>query len=714
MPAPDLQLIHDPLRLEKLRCLCLMDTPADPAFDRLARLAARFIQAPVALVSLVDSDRQVFKSQVGLPEPWATARQTPLSHSFCQHVVATRQPLIIADAREHPLVFDNPAIRDLNVIAYAGIPLITTDGHALGSFCVVDHRPRVWSDDEIATLTDLAASVMTEIELRGELIERRNVEAALRESYRLNDQIVRTMPDVVYIFDLNERRNTYSNRELTGVLGYTPAEIEAMGASVLRVLMHPEDLPRFEKHIAQLMLTPDNTLVEFQYRMRQANGQWSWVMSREVIFKRDEHDRPTQILGIASDVTPWVLTEQAIRENLEQLVLLRRIEAELSESLDLDQVLMTALDAALRLSGAEHATLNLLEGDEVVVAQSIGYYQPGRRFPANRGVVGRVLRQRVPELVSDVLHDRDYVQDVPTTRAQMVIPLLYRERLIGALNLETSKPDRFRGENFSVLTLIASRIATAVDFASLYRLSQRQLEELQQLYLRVSELEQLKTDMIRIAAHDLRNPLSGVVGFTELLLDGTDPLTDDQRDMLGLTRRAANKMQKIVTDILSLERVEQASRQHETISLTELVQHAYDDALDRAKAKSLEYRLSVPEKRVMIEGDDAQFREAVENLIGNAIKYTQEGGAVRVNLSVSAGTATFEVEDTGIGIPEDQQARLFQPFFRASSPETNGIEGTGLGLHLVKNIVERHGGQMRFHSVYGKGSCFGFRLAEKV
>src|SRR5215204_4594894 len=110
----EILMVTDSDRLAALERLCLLDTPIDPSFDRLTRLATRTLKAPVSLVTLVDRNRQFFKSQIGLPEPWASLRETPLSHSFCQHVVNTNQPLIISDARQHPLVFTNLAIPDLN------------------------------------------------------------------------------------------------------------------------------------------------------------------------------------------------------------------------------------------------------------------------------------------------------------------------------------------------------------------------------------------------------------------------------------------------------------------------------------------------------------------------------------------------------------------------------------------------------------------------
>ncbi|GJG85764.1 hypothetical protein tb265_09450 [Gemmatimonadetes bacterium T265] len=155
-----------PERLDAVRATGVPDAPADAALDRLARLTARVLGAPTALVSLVDADRQVFGGCVGLAEPWATARETPLSHSFCEHVVTTGAPFVVTDAREDPRVCDNLAIPELGVVAYAGAPLVTADGEVLGSLCVIDGAPRAWTPAELATLEDLAQGAAAELALR--------------------------------------------------------------------------------------------------------------------------------------------------------------------------------------------------------------------------------------------------------------------------------------------------------------------------------------------------------------------------------------------------------------------------------------------------------------------------------------------------------------------------------------------------------------------
>ncbi len=156
--------VHDPRRLQAVRRSGLLDSPPETRFDRLTRVAASALDAPVALLTIIDEERQFLKSCAGVGEPWASSRELPLSHSYCQHALGSADPLVVTDAREHPLLHSNPSISDLDAIAYVGIPLHTPDGHSLGALCVIDHRPREWRSDEIALLHDIADAVKDEIE----------------------------------------------------------------------------------------------------------------------------------------------------------------------------------------------------------------------------------------------------------------------------------------------------------------------------------------------------------------------------------------------------------------------------------------------------------------------------------------------------------------------------------------------------------------------
>jgi len=248
----------------------------------------------------------------------------------------------------------------------------------------------------------------------------------------------------------------------------------------------------------------------------------------------------------------------------------------------------------------------------------------------------------------------------------------------------------------------------AIRYAVRQQHNQNRLEDLVQT---VTRLEQLKTDMIRIAAHDLRTPLTVMRGYVEMLNNElSDQLTERQYDYFEELGDAVMRMQRMVGDILSLERIAELSGGYtDAIDLSALVQEAYDRY---AKRSPQTFTLQMPDDAVTVYGAQAQLREAVDNLVSNAAKYTPDDGRISVSLTADPDLALFSVEDNGYGIPEKMQAQLFKPFFRAKTHETRQISGTGLGLHLVRNIIERHNGEVHFESKYGQGSTFTFVLPQ--
>ncbi|MBZ0303631.1 MAG: PAS domain S-box protein [Anaerolineae bacterium] len=398
---------------------------------------------------------------------------------------------------------------------------------------------------------------------------------------------------------------------------------------------------------------------------------------------------------LIQDVTTRRQNENELKQHLDQLMILRRVDDEVSRKLNVPYVLNLALDMAVRVSLARAGAILLLDDQGILmVAQMIGQFS------------GTLVDgyPRSPDGVAQQVLESGRAQ---TTDQFTAIPLISNQHPMGVLLLETVRP--LSDENLDFMQVLAGRAAAAVDNARLYEISRSQLSELSGLYDRVSQLEQLKTDMIRIAAHDLRNPIGVILGFSELLLDMNKDQA--QAEQVQHIHMAAKHMQRIVQDILSLERIEQMQQgYHETANLVELALTAYDVHYAQARDKKLVYRHKLPILAIDVQCDPPQLQEAVANLISNAIKYTPEGGQVEICIQMEDHRVRVEVSDTGYGIPEEFQARLFQPFSRARSPETREIEGTGLGLHLVKNIIERHNGELYVRSVYGQGSTFGFCL----
>lgn len=282
-------VIEDPTRLTHLFRCGLLDSAAEESFDRLTRLCADLLRAPVALVSLVDDHRQFFKSALGLCEPWASRRETPLSHSFCKHGVAMNAPLVVSDARLHPDLQDNLAIRDLGAIAYAGIPL-RSSGFPIGMFCVIDGQPREWSEQELKLLTELAHAVETQLELR-------LTNSLLDERGRMLEQLLQTMPTGVVVRN-SEGRVLRTNPALERVLGYSRTELEAADAVAIT---HPDDRPADALNRAALD-NGNQPTAEVTQRLLHKDGHWVWTrMSSAAV--RDETGKLNGTIALIEDIS---------------------------------------------------------------------------------------------------------------------------------------------------------------------------------------------------------------------------------------------------------------------------------------------------------------------------------------------------------------------------------------------------------------------------
>lgn len=187
-------------RLDALRATGLLDSPSDQIFDDLTALAARLFDVPVALFSLVDDRRQFFKSQIGLAEPWASRRETPLTHSFCQYAVTRGGQLVVTDARNDETLRASRAIDELGVIAYAGVP-VHAGGQPIGVVCAIDHAPRAWTDADMALLHRLAAIASREVERRALDVQLAEVTVALREQHELLTAVIDSMDESVVVVD---------------------------------------------------------------------------------------------------------------------------------------------------------------------------------------------------------------------------------------------------------------------------------------------------------------------------------------------------------------------------------------------------------------------------------------------------------------------------------------------------------------------------------
>ncbi|MEL6151872.1 MAG: HAMP domain-containing sensor histidine kinase, partial [Chloroflexota bacterium] len=225
----------------------------------------------------------------------------------------------------------------------------------------------------------------------------------------------------------------------------------------------------------------------------------------------------------------------------------------------------------------------------------------------------------------------------------------------------------------------------------------------------LAELSQLKTRMIRIASHDLKNPLGRILGYAELMQEMVDDEEDDLTQYnyyLSRMIHSGEDMNKIITEILDLEHLRSGNIEREPLDMINTIRDVLDRSRFDAEQKKQTLTEQLPEHLPEIMGDFTQLVQGLSNLVGNAIKYTPEGGQIDVRLYQHGDAIRFEVQDNGYGIPKEAQGRLFSEFYRVHTDNTRDIKGTGLGLSLVKAVIEAHEGRVWVDSEYNEGSTF--------
>lgn len=536
---------------------------------------------------------------------------------------------------------------------------------------------------------------------------RRQTETAMYAYERRYRALFENSNDAIFIIDL----------DLTVIIANDQAAT-ILGADLARML-HREILPsickddheKFHSAIQKLIAGKRLPLIETILMHKQGHE-----IPTECILTlvRDAKGEPLHIQMIMRDITERKRAEAAMTRQLEQLALLRGVDTDINRTLDIGMVLKVGLNAAANLSEADAGFIALTEGEIVTLHEVHGYtdeHYIGYVLTYADGISGRVLATHEPELIKDVHNDPDYRANHESTVALMAVPLVVQDRFVGLLELETDEASRFNQEIFEFIQLLANRLAIAIENARLYDYTRHQLNELQRIYEELQQAEAMKSDMLHLANHDLKNPLSILSGYLSVFEIDHQVMDTNHVEYLDAMRKSVKRMHHILDDFLSFDKFDQRIKTTTPIDLCNLVHKALDEYEPQAVAK---YQALVPVfpqiASVIVQGDEPQLYEAITNLVGNAIKYTPDAGYIEVIITLLEHAVIFKVVDNGYGVPDEQQARLFEAFFRPVSEETEDIDGTGLGLYLVKRIVDRHNGEIIFESVYGEGSTFGFQL----
>ena len=388
---------------------------------------------------------------------------------------------------------------------------------------------------------------------------------------------------------------------------------------------------------------------------------------------------------------------------------------------DLQTVLDTLAESAVRLCEADLSSIHRQHGANYQAIATFGGPTDQHElvldnvpFAAGRGtVLGRTVLERRPVQVADVLADPDYtLQEMQKRigfRTILGVPLLREGNPIGVIVLMRLTVRLFTEKQIELATTFADQAGIAIENVRLF-------EEIQDKSRQVEEASKHKSQFLANMSHELRTPLNAILGYTELIIDGIyGEAPEKMRVVMERVQSNGKHLLGLINDVLDLSKIEagQLVLSIQDYSIKDVVHGVYSAVEPLASGKKLAFKIDVPANLPPARGDDRRLTQVLLNLVGNAIKFT-DAGEVAVKAAASNGAYTISVRDTGPGIAEADQVKIFDEFQQADSTQTKAKGGTGLGLSIAKRIIEMHGGTLWVESSLGAGSTFSFTVPLRV
>ena len=412
---------------------------------------------------------------------------------------------------------------------------------------------------------------------------------------------------------------------------------------------------------------------------------------------------------------------QELARSVEELKALGEVSQVVSSTLNLKTVLSSIVRHAVQLSKTDAGTIYEFDEAEQVFVPRINYGVSAEFIEAlresglrvgDKTVIGQAAKKRTPEQVADLADVPDYplpyVQKAGY-RALLALPLLRENRLIGGLIVRRKAAGEFPTPVVDLLQTFAAQSVLAIHNARLFH-------EIEEKGRELEIANKHKSEFLANMSHELRTPLNAILGYTELILDRIyGDVPEKIQEVLERLGKNGRHLLSLINDVLDLSKIEagRLTLSLDEYSMGEVVQTVFTSVEALAAEKELELKVMVPLDLTTGQGDEQRIAQVLLNLLGNAIKFTEEG-EVRVEVTVSSETFLVSVSDTGPGLSEADQKRIFKEFHQADGSSTREKGGTGLGLSIAKRIVEMHGGRIWVESTIGKGSTFRFTLPVRV
>ena len=587
------------------------------------------------------------------------------------------------------------------------------------------------------------ATLITAQSAHEELLSARET---LRQSQLELRALADSMPQLAWIAEQDGTMIWYNQRWYD----YTGTTAEQMAAAGWHDVYAPDCVDAMEAHWEQCRLS--GAPLELEVPIRSAEGEFRWFLTRANSV-RNSHGKILRWFGTCTDVDQVKRAQEALRDETAVLELVNRTGTALASTRDLHPLLQELTDAATSISGARFGAFFYQSIDDhgaAAILHTLSSDAPAgfARFgePRAGALLVPGVRSEGPVRSDDLLADPRFeavsanadadaaaaaaadlapgVASSPLVRSYLAVPVaLSSGAVIGCLFFGHPEPEMFTERTERIIGGIAAQAAIAIDNARLYEASQRAAEERKvlldserQARAEAERTSQMKDEFLATLSHELRTPLTAILGWAQVLRRGSRDQADLHRGLQTIERNARAQAQ-LIEDLLDMSSIASGKVQLEMLSLSPaaIAAAAIETVRPAAEAKHIQVHTEFEQVAGMVAGDANRLQQIIWNLLTNAIKFTPHDGSVTVGVRREGDQIAVFVRDTGIGIAPDFLPHVFERFRQADATTTRKHGGLGLGLSIVKHLVEQHGGTVSAESAgEGLGACFTVRLPRRA
>jgi PAS domain S-box-containing protein len=553
-----------------------------------------------------------------------------------------------------------------------------------------------------------------------DITERKRIEDELLQSEGKLRAMFKSIADGVIVTDLQVLMTELNDATLF-LHGYGRRE-DLLGRSILE-LVAEKDHPKVVESLRRTFHQGHSGHMEYTLQARdgkQTDAELSAALMRE------KSGKPTGFIMIVKDITERKRAEEEILQRNRELAALHQVLTSITQTLDLQQVLReivsqvgTALESSYTsiVMVNEDGTLGV-GSEEFVDIPSLAIRTRQNSAPRRivdmppspitarpHGATRGIITSGQPHLVDnvDASEGTNPVLVAAGIKSYAGVPIKVKNAIIGVLFVHSTRKSAFSGK-MRLLIAFANEAGIAIENARLYKDAST--------VGALREADRLKTELLANVSHDLRTPLTSIKGYSTTILRHYQKLTDDEkRDFLKEIDMASDRLTELIENLLQLSKLEAGGfrMNKEPLSIDNLITNAMEDM--QQKAQSYRFAMKSPKSLPLVEADPRRIRQVIDNLLGNAIKYSPDGTEISVTCEVDNQSLTVHVKDQGVGIAANEIDKIFERFYQAASgTSSHKAGGVGLGLAICKGIIEAHKGRIWAQSELGKGSVFTFTL----